>query len=174
MESPHHGAPDPGSHPRIATEAAHPGAGSRRCRCRNPDVRGGVLTHVVRCDETPRGRANEGSMEIKTLPATLVSVCLRGFVSFHYCREIHSNPAKPLSANDKPSPRTRGLYLGDVNEKASGRIPEELLLVLRHKMAAMRDSTHRGLFLTEKDRKRAIWWVDAHKCLQTSVKMYYN
>lgn len=113
-------------------------------------------------------------MEIKTLPATLVSVCLRGFVSFHYCREIHSNPAKPLSANDKPSPRTRGLYLGDVNEKASGRIPEELLLVLRHKMAAMRDSTHRGLFLTEKDRKRAIWWVDAHKCLQTSVKMYYN
>lgn len=32
MESPHHGAPDPGSHPRIATEAAHPGAGSRRCR----------------------------------------------------------------------------------------------------------------------------------------------
>lgn len=26
MESPHHGAPDPGFHPRIATEAAHSGA----------------------------------------------------------------------------------------------------------------------------------------------------
>lgn len=29
MESPHHGAPDPGFHPRIATEAAHSGAYGR-------------------------------------------------------------------------------------------------------------------------------------------------
>lgn len=140
MGSPHHSAPDRGSHPHIATEAAHRGPPPPPQH--NPDVHGGVLMHVVHDAETPQGRANEGSTEIKTLPATLVSVCLKGSVSFHYCREIHSNPTKPLSANDKPSPRTHGLYLGDVNEKASGRIPEELLL--RHKMAAMRDSTHRG------------------------------
>lgn len=129
MESPHHGAPDPGSHPRLATEG--PEAGSRRnatqsrCRRRHAHAR-------VPLRQTPQGRGNRGSTEIKTLPATLVSVCLWGCGSFHYCRAIHSNPAKALSANDMTSLRTRGLCLGGaVNEKASGRLPEELLCYWR-------------------------------------------
>lgn len=83
MESPHHGAPDPGSHPRIATEAAHSGACSPAAAAattqRNPDVGGGgVLTHMFCHGETPRGRTNEGSAEMKTLAATLGSLLSLG------------------------------------------------------------------------------------------------
>lgn len=127
MESPHHSAPDPGSHPRIATEAAHPGACSRQPPPppqRNPDVHGGMLTHVF-CDaKTPRGRANEGSTEIKTLPATLVSVCLWGSGSLHYCREIHSNPTKPLSANDMASLRTHSFIWGTLMKRQAAGSPK--------------------------------------------------
>lgn len=67
------------------------------------------------CDaKTPGGRAKQGSTEIKTLTATLVSLCLWGSGSFHYSREIHSNPAEALSANDMASQRTQSFIWGTI------------------------------------------------------------
>lgn len=116
MESPHHGALDPGSHPRTATEAAHSGAYGH---CNTIQMYTTVRVDVFRYACTgweythmfPSLRvwecANEGSMQIKIFPASLLSVCLRGSGYFHYCRKIHSNP-QTLSANDMQSQRTLG------------------------------------------------------------------
>lgn len=100
MESPHHGALDPGSHPRTATEAAHSGAyGHCNTIQMYAAVRVDVCRYAMRRAHTHMffslrvwDCANKGSMQIKIFPASLLSVCLRGLGYFHYCRKIHSNP----------------------------------------------------------------------------------
>lgn len=55
MESPHHGALDPGSHPRTATEAAH--SGGLRSLQHNPDVLQWCVV-VCRYVRAPRSHAH--------------------------------------------------------------------------------------------------------------------
>lgn len=79
MERPHHGALDPRSHPRTATDAARSGAYGHLQY--NPDVLDVAVcgcSHMVfslRVSDS----ANKGSMQMKTFPAILLvckSVCL--------------------------------------------------------------------------------------------------
>lgn len=116
MESPHHGALDPGSHPRTTTEAAHSGAYGH-CNTIQMYITVCVGMNVFRyvcagwmymfCSLRVWECANKGSMQIKIFPASLLSICLRGCGYFHYCRKIRSNP-QTLSANDMKSQRTLG------------------------------------------------------------------
>lgn len=165
MERPHHGAPDPDSHPRIATEAAHPGAGSRRCR-------NAIQMYAAACSRTwsvtPKHHGDVPTKGHRRLRRFLPLSCLfvsgaphRSIIAGKFT-QIPQNPCQPMTSRP---PRTHGLYLGDVNEKASGRIPEELLLVLRHKMAAMRDSTHRGCFSQRKTESELFGgWIHTNAC----------
>lgn len=90
MESPHHGALDPGSHPRSTAEAAHSGALGHRnaIQMYSADSRGGwAKVCVCVCVPAPGARVptkgQSGWRYFLLLP------CLRprGGGYFHYCRE---------------------------------------------------------------------------------------
>lgn len=94
MESPHHGALDPGSHPRTATEAAHPEARGRRNAIQ---MYACARVHVCTCTPSSHYCANEGSMQIKIFPAGPPSLCLRGLGVFPLLQENSLKSLKLVS-----------------------------------------------------------------------------
>lgn len=106
MESPHHGALDPGSHPRTATEAAHPGAYGHcntiqmyeSCWCGCVQVCNTHMFFSLRVWACAR----EGSVQIKIFSCHS-SDDLRGLGYFHVAGKFTENPEprQPLKCSLK-------------------------------------------------------------------------